>query len=525
VNPVGYLETGVLVCDDNLRALAQLPSDCVDLIYLDPPFFSNRNYEVIWGDEAEVRSFEDRWEGGIQVYLEWMEARLRHMHRIVKASGSLYLHCDPNASHYLKVMADGIFGGGNFRNEIIWKRYGAHSDAKGYGRVHDVILFYGGGAGSVYFEKQHQPYDPEYVAQRFRFSDPDGRRWSEQNLASPNPRPNLTYAFTAKNGITYDPPPNGWKYTPERMAELDAQNRLHYPAKRGGRLRLKNYMEEMPGVPVQDVWTDIGAIGGTSPERIGYPTQKPEALMERIIRSSCPPDGIVLDPFCGCGTTVAVAEQLQRQWVGIDVSPQAVEIVKLRLNKLGAAPTVYGLPTSADELRRLDPFEFQHWIIQRVMGTPSPRDVADGGIDGFSFFEQLPIQVKKSERVGRKVIDEFETAVARTGKHMGYVVAFSFTKNAYEEVAAAKRAGRPEIVLVKVEDVIAIGDLIDSADREGRAPDLSRVSPDLMGLFSALQQAASERPFSPAGPREAKPSAQALVKSVRERQQRLPVER
>jgi len=514
--PVGFLETGVLHCDDNLHALAQFPDECIDLIYLDPPFFSNRNYEVIWGDEAEIRSFEDRWEGGVQVYLDWMEARLRHMHRILRPTGSLYLHCDPTASHYLKVLMDDIFRPANFRNEIIWKRYGAHNDSKAYGRVHDVILFYSRDK-LPYFEKQHQPYEPEYVAKRYRYSDPDGRKWREQNLASPNPRPNLTYSFKAKNGVTYPPPRNGWKYSPDRMAELDEQDRLGYPTKPGGLLRLKNYLDEMPGLAVQDLWTDITSIGSTSPERIGYPTQKPLALMERIIRSSCPQNGIVLDPFCGCGTTVAAAHELQRQWVGIDISPQAVEIIKNRLNKIGAAPTVYGLPRSLHELRRQNPHDFQKWVIGRVNGHPQTRQTGDMGIDGFSFFERLPIQVKRSERVGRNVVDNFETAIQRDGKHKGYIVAFSFTSGAVEEAARARRKRGIEVVLVKVEDIVRLGELIDAAVRDGRPPIVTGETPDLIGLFRDLQEVAQDQP-----------SADSPIKSGaakrRSAQQQLPME-
>ncbi len=191
--------------------------------------------------------------------------------------------------------------------------------------------------------------------------------------------------------------------------------------------------------------------------------------------------------------------------------------MKLRLGKLGAAPKVYGLPTSVDDLRTLGPFEFQHWIIQRVMGNPSPRNVADFGVDGYSFFEQLPIQVKQRERVGRNDVDNFETAIEREGKHKGFFVAFSFTRSAYEEAARARRSGGPDVALVTVEDVVRVGDLIDSADREGRPPNLSGVAPDLMGLFSALQQALPDRPLYPPPSTAAKPSAQDLIRSSRER--------
>lgn len=516
MNPVGYLETGVLVCDDNLRALAQLPPECVDLVYLDPPFFSNRHYEVIWGDEAEVRSFEDRWEGGIQVYLDWMEARLRHLHRILKPTGSLYLHCDAAAGHYLKVLMDSIFGAQRFVNEVIWKRTGAHSGKKGYGPAHDTLLFYSK-SEDFYWEKVRGPYDPAYIASKFTMREVDGRRYQPISLTPAGTRG----GETGKPWRGIDPTVKGyhWKYPPSRLDELDAEGQIYWPQKAGGMPRLKFFLDEAPGMLLQDVWTDIAPINARAAERLGYPTQKPEVLLERVLRSSSAPGHIVLDPFCGCGTTVAVAEKLQRHWIGIDISQQAVEIMKARLNKLGAKPTVYGLATSVEELRRLPPFEFQHRMIQRVMATPSLRNVADMGIDGRSFFENLPIQVKQSERVGRNVVDNFETAVERDGKHKGYVVAFSYTRGAYEEAARSKRKRGIEIVLVKVEDIVNVGDLIDSADREGRVPDLSRVSPDLMGLFRALQASAEDREVPPPPPPESKPSASELFASARKKRE------
>lgn len=510
MNPVAFLETGVVLCEDNLHALGGFPDECVDLVYLDPPFFSNRTYEVIWGDEAEVRSFADRWEGGIHVYLDWMEARLRHLHRILRPTGSLYLHCDPAAGHYLKVLCDGIFGMPNFRNEVVWERAKAKGDArKKFPANHDTLLVYGR-SGHTYFQASYREPDDAYIA-RFRQDDHDGRGpYRLAPLDSPNPRPNLRYPYKG-----YQPPAKGWRVSREVMEELDADGRLAFPAQQGGRIARKHYLREQRGPKVGDVWTDIPPLQAASAERLGYPTQKPEALLERVIETSCPPGGIVLDPFCGCGTAVAVAEKLQRQWIGIDISAQAVEIIKLRLAKLGASPKILGLPTNVDELRRLGPFEFQHWVIQRVMGTPSPRDVADMGIDGYSFFEQLPIQVKQSERVGRGVVDEFETAVTRTGKHKGYIVAFSFTRGAYGEAARARRSGGPEIILTKVDDVVRVGDLIDSADREGRPPDLTSVAPNLLGLFNALQQSAQERPYFPVTPKVAKPTASELIASAR----------
>lgn len=491
MNPVGYLETGVLHCDDNLAALSKFPSECIDLIYLDPPFFSNRFYEVIWGDEAEKRSFEDRWEGGIEVYLEWMEARLRHIHRLLRPTGSLYLHCDQSASHYLKVMLDGIFGRANFRSDIVWKRKAGrgetNSAAVRFGVTHDNLLFYGRSA-DTYLKRQYRPSNPEYIAAKFTHVDEDGRRYRRDNLTSPSLRPNLVYEYKG-----YSPPPKGWAVSLERMKEMDAEGRLYFPARKTQRIQRKRYLDELEGETVDSLWDDIPPINSQAAERLGYPTQKPEALLARIIDASCPPGGIVLDPFCGCGTTVAVAHQLQRQWIGVDISPTAIEIVKRRLNKLGAAPVVYGLPKSLNELRQLGPHDFQTWVIERVNGHRQTRKTGDMGVDGYEFFERLPIQVKQSEHVGRNVVDNFEAAIEREGKHKGYIVAFSFTRGAVEEAARVRRQGKMEIVLVKAEDVLRVGELIDAAAREGRPPHLSGQTPDLIGLFRELREVAEDR--------------------------------
>jgi DNA modification methylase len=514
VNPVGYLETGVVQCADNLAALADMPDECIDFVYLDPPFFSNRSYEVIWGDEAEVRSFEDRWEGGINVYLDWMESRLRQMHRLLKPTGSLYLHCDQAAGHYLKITLDKLFGQRRFRNEVVWKRTAAKGDARRkFPAIHDTIFGYSK-TKDAYFEPVRRPPDDQYIA-RFSYDDHDGRGpYRIAPLDSPNLRPNLKYDYKG-----YAPPTKGWRVSRPVMEELDADGRLAFPVKPGGRIGRKHYLEEQDWPTLGDVWTDIPPLQAASAERLGYPTQKPEALIQRLILSACPPGGIVLDPFCGCGTTIAAAEKLARQWIGIDVSPQAIEIMKLRMRKLGAEPTIIGVPVAVGDLRELGHFEFQHWIVQRVMGTQSARKVADMGIDGYSFLENAPIQVKQSDRVGRPEIDKFETAVERDGDNKGYVVAFSFTKGSYEEAARAKRDRGLEIVLVTVEDVVKVGELIDSADRAGRVPDLSSVTADLMGLFSALEQSVQDRPFYPAPRKEARPAARDLIASARKKRE------
>ena len=348
-------------------------------------------------------------------------------------------------------------GTSRFRNEIIWKRANAHNDPKRFGRVADSILYYAKGVEPVW-NPQYTPYREDYYASHFK-KDRDGRWWRTVPLDAPRHgegSPNLIYDWHGKLPART----RTWAVLREKMEEYERDGRIRYTRTRTP--TLVQYADEMPGVPLQNVWTDIPPVNPQARERLGYPTQKPEALLERIIRASSNENDIVLDPFCGCGTSVAVAERLGRQWIGIDISQQAVEIMKVRLNKLGARPTTYGLATSVEELRQLGPFEFQHWIIQRVLGSQSPRKTADMGIDGYSFFERLPIQVKQSERVGRNVVDNFETAIERDGKNKGYVVAFSFTRGAYEEVARARRQTGREVVLVEVADIVRVGDLIDS---------------------------------------------------------------
>jgi DNA modification methylase len=425
---------------DNLDVLRRHIADAsVDLVYLDPPFNSNASYNVLFAEHdgtraaSQIKAFGDTWKwddaaaracdevieaGGkvseamqafrtflgdsdMMAYLAMMAPRLVELRRVLKPTGSLYLHCDPTASHYLKMLLDAVLGPTQFISEIIWKRYGAHSNSLRYGAVHDVILFYGR-SNSVTFNRQFEPYDPAYVEERFRFKDPDGRRWAEQNLNNPGVRPNLMYPFTAKNGITYASPTNGWKYTKARMAALDAAGGLHYPKKTGGRLRLKSYLDEMPGVSISDVWTDLNVIGGTSPERLGYPTQKPIGLLERIVTSSSNEGEVVLDPFCGCGTTIAAAQKLNRRWIGIDVTHLAITLIRSRLTDVfqgKAEYTVIGEPVSlpdAEALAAADPYQFQWWALGLVGARPvEQKKGADKGIDGRIYFHEGPGKTKQ----------------------------------------------------------------------------------------------------------------------------------
>jgi DNA modification methylase len=458
-------ETGVLYCEENLERLSQLPDECIDLVYLDPPFFSNRVYEVIWGDEAEVRSFEDRWEGGIQHYISWMRDRVAEMHRVLKPSGSLYLHCDPHASHYLKVMLDEVFGAQRFLNEVVWKRSSAHSSAKRFAPVHDTILYYAKG-NSHTWNPTFQPVPQETVDAWYNnVEENTGRLFNRADMTAPGVR-------NGPSGATWrgvNPTAKGrhWAIpgfvgelvkglgTLEALDALDAAGRLFWPKKRDGSPMLKRYLDESPGVPALDVIVDIGPLNNATAERLGYPTQKPLALLERLIAASSKPGDVVLDPFCGCGTTVAAAEKLNRQWIGIDISPTAIEIMRRRLwNQSRCNPIIVNAPDTEEALRQLKPFEFQNYIINAVNGTHSPKKSGDMGIDGFWFFTNDPIQVKQSEHpVGRNVVDNFETAMRRSKHDTGYIVAFSFTRDANEEVARARRDGL-NIRLIRVKEIL-----------------------------------------------------------------------
>lgn len=244
-----------------------------------------------------------------------------------------------------------------------------------------------------------------------------------------------------------------WRYSKQRMEELFAQGRI-VQVKKGTVPRYKRYLDEMPGMPVQDVWTDIQSIQSQSRERLGYPTQKPEALLERIIKASSNTTDIVLDPMCGCGTAIAVAQKLGRRWIGIDISPTACKLMAKRMRKLGVEKMeLLGMPMTIDEIRALPPFEFQNWVCQKLMARVSEKKVGDMGVDG-RLFDGSPLQVKQSENVGRNVIDNFETAIRRMKKIKGIIVALSFSKGAYEEVARAKNQDGLDIELKTIQDIL-----------------------------------------------------------------------
>jgi DNA modification methylase len=301
------------------------------LIYLDPPFFSNRNYEIIWHDEGEIRSFQDRWAGGIEHYIAWLKERVEEMHRVLKKTGSLLLHCDWHANAYIRVdILDRVFGQKNFRGEIIWQRTNAHSDAKKKLAVLKDTIWYYSKSAKIVYNPVYGELTEEYTDEFYKYDDGDGKGlYSLGDLT--NTRPG-GYYYEYKE---YKPSANGWRCPIETMKQWDKEGLIYFPKAKNGRLRIKRYLNNSKGNLLGDVWSDITNVQGTSQERIGYPTQKPETLLERIIKMASNENDIVLDPFMGGGTTLAVAERLGRRFIGIDQSSTAVKVTEQRLRKQG----------------------------------------------------------------------------------------------------------------------------------------------------------------------------------------------
>jgi len=460
-----------LILGDNLEILKQIDSESVDLIYLDPPFFSNRNYEVIWGDAGEIRSFQDRWSGGMNHYIGWLKERVEEMHRILKSTGSIFLHCDWHANAYIRVeILDKIFGEENFRNEIIWKRTntpkGSQFDNKQFGVVTDSIWWFSKTKSYVFDDKKiRKKINEDDISKKYPKMDEKGRYYEYPILrsASKGARPNLVYEY---KGFT--PPFYGWVIKQEKLIEIDERGDLGW--RENGQPFRKFRPNEDPGQLINNIWDDILRIQSNSKEAIGYPTQKPEALLERIILCASNEDDVILDPFVGGGTTVAVADKLKRNWIGIDQSVQAIKVSEMRLQKqqdLLSKPFVVQLHKyDYDTLRSSNAFEFESWIIQQFGGTSNTKQRNDLGIDGKTK-EGIPIQVKRSDNIGRNVIDNFKSACERFDsklfeknqiekKPIGILIAFTFGKGAIEEIARLKNQQNLLIELKKVEDIVPI---------------------------------------------------------------------
>ena len=384
--PSAMVDTRVIYCGDNLDQLRKFPDECIDLIYIDPPFNSNRNYEVFWGETKEKRAFEDR-HASTQAYIEFMRPRCVELARVLKKTGSFYYHCDWHASHYVKIMLDQIFGQNQFQTEIVWRRTNAKGLAfRSFPNDHDTIFYYTKGDDYT-FNRQYLPHNEDYVESFYKYVEPEtGRRYRLADLTNPNKdRPNLTYEFLGVKRV--------WRWTKDRMQEAYEKG-LVIQTKLGAVPALKRYLDEQEGNPIDSIWADIPPIQAQSAERLGYPTQKPLALLERIINASSNPNDIVLDAFCGCGTALVAAENLGRQWIGIDISPTACRVMAKRLRdvcgmkedeklwRIGRGFVVRDLPWSEEQLRKIPPFEFENWAVIALGGIPNKAQVGDMGIDG-----------------------------------------------------------------------------------------------------------------------------------------------
>lgn len=426
-----------LLFGDNLKWLRDtkiFPDASVDLVYLDPPFNSNADYNVLFKEDsgadsqAQFHAFTDTWNWAdaaetyaefidtcekpdvvemvaalrsflksspMMAYLAMMAPRLVELHRILKPTGSLYLHCDPTASHYLRMLLDGIFGAENFRNDIVWKRKAGRGETNNaairFGVSADNILFYAR-SGKAVFHRQHRENNAHYIETKFTNIDEKGRRYHLDNLTSPSYRPNLIYEYKG-----YKPPAKGWAVSREKMEQMDADGRVYFPADKNLRLRRKRFLDELEGETVDSLWDDIPPINSQAIERLGYPTQKPQALLERIVEASSNEGDVVLDPFCGCGTAVHAAQKLGRQWIGIDVTYLAINLIKIRLKDAFGDDVQIderGQPTTfeeAKELARLDKWQFQQWALSLIKARPLKEGDgkgADRGVDGFlKFYE------------------------------------------------------------------------------------------------------------------------------------------
>jgi len=493
---------------DNLDVLRRVDSGSVDLIYLDPPFNSKATYNILYkspvGADSQKKAFEDTWrwedgaefaveqvrrsdvkifrvlqalqgflgQGDLMAYLAMMTVRLLELRRVLKPSGSLFLHCDPTASHYLKAILDAIFGGENFRNEIIWLRSrnpkGSQHAGRKFSPSTDTILYYSSSPDSPFYEDAIRlPLTEEQLLEKYPRQDEFGRYADGPVLCSSSmgPRPNLVYEY---KGFT--PPPWGWRMTLNKLKELDAAGNLSWS--KSGAPRRKLRPGDDRGNPVTSFWGDIAPVNSQAEERIGYPTQKPRALLERIISAATQSGDVVLDPFCGCGTAVHAAERLGRRWIGIDITYLAIQVIEDRIRTWlpNCKYDVDGIPKdefAARQLARLDPHVFQEWAVGRLGGQSRGKG-PDRGVDGEIAFLLGSksyglgiVSVKAGKHVGPDAIRVLKSVVEREGANLGVFVCLDEpTSEMRKEAAVAGRVelpggSRPKIQIVTAAGLIA----------------------------------------------------------------------
>lgn len=518
------MEKNRLYFGDCLEILKELhqqhPQGFIDLIYIDPPFNSKRDYNILFESidltdaTAQKQAFADTWSNVSYIdtlnelseididlykflialdsirlsksavaYLTTMAIRIYYMHKVLKDTGSFYLHCDPTMSHYLKLVCDLVFGQKNFINEIAWKRTTTHNDtkqgAKHFGRVHDTIFRYSKNYLLHKFIPIYKPYSKDYINSTYKRIDDLGRRFKASDLSAAKPGGDTNYEW---KGIK---PPKGrfWAYSYENMMKFENGGRLFYS--KSGKPYYKHYLDEMPGVSIDDIWFEIEELSLSESERLGYPTQKPEALLERIIKASSNEGDLVADFFCGCGTTISVAQKLKRRWLGVDISHLAIRLIIDRLTKpynKNRAKTILenievsGMPkdlASAKELAKNTAdgrFVFQNWITEVMLGgVRNPKRTGDGGYDGYITFikednsKGFALIEVKSGKVTVKNIREFIQVVDKQNADIGVFVCFKETVTK-EMLREAKLQGHynkerfldkfPKLQILTVEDLM-----------------------------------------------------------------------
>ena len=526
---------------DNLDVLGRHVADeSVDLVYLDPPFNSNANYNVLFAERdgtqaaAQIKAFEDTWrwdEGAARAYADVVEAggrvsqamqafrtflgesdmlaylammapRLMELRRVLKPTGSLYLHCDATASHYLKVLLDGIFDPRGFRADIRWKRTSAHSNVlTNWALVSDQLLFYTKG-NQWTWNQLYKPYDPAYLESHYGQHDAEGRRFTTRDLTAPMQRASSGQLYAWKNIKPVST--RCWSFTKDKMEDFEAKGLLVYG--KSGVPRLKLYLDDQLGTPVSDNWSDITPINSQAQERLGYPTQKPEALLERILAASSNEGDVVLDPFCGCGTTIAAAQALGRQWIGIDVTNLAITLIRHRLrdsygDDIEQTYQVIGEPVSipdAEALATSDPYQFQWWALGLVGARPAEgKKGADQGIDGRIYFhdgdtgktKQIVLSVKAG-KLHAPYVRDLRGVVEREQAALGVLLTLNApTKAMRTEAASAGFYASPWGQHPRVQ-ILTVGELL--AGKKLDAPPPRQTSRTYKRAPKALKKAGEQ---------------------------------